>query len=118
MRCPRCGNEVSPNEAFCGQCGTPNTPSAQPTEMVSIPVSHSGLLRSYNPNVPFAPSRTNSHDSGMAPPNPTIPPSQYSSSGSAGTYPSGTGPSSPHQSTGFHQAPTEAMSPLSSNPQG
>src|SRR5436305_367172 len=117
MRCARCGNEVSPNEAFCGQCGTPNTPSAPPPEMMSTPVPHSGLLRSYNPNVPFAPSRTNSYDSGMAPPNPTIPPSQYSPGGIAERDPSPTGPSSPQQSPGFHQAPTEAMSPLPSNPQ-
>jgi hypothetical protein len=117
MRCARCGNEVSPNEAFCGQCGTPNTSSAQPTEMVSTPTPRSGLLHSYNPNVPLAPSRTNSYDSGMAPLNPTIPPFQYSPDQTADTYPSPTGPSSPQQSPGFHQAPTEAMSPLPSNAQ-
>ncbi len=118
MRCARCGNEVSPNEAFCGQCGTPTTPSVQPTEMVSTPAPRSGLLSSYNPNVPFAPSRTNSYDTSMAPSNPTLPPSQYSPGGRDGTYPSLTGPSSPQQSPGFYQAPTEAISPLPSNPQG
>src|SRR6266699_260506 len=50
MRCPRCGNEVSRDEVFCGQCGAPitNQPPAQPTEMVNTPSPHAGLLSSYN----------------------------------------------------------------------
>lgn len=120
MRCPRCGNEVGPNEAFCGQCGTPNAPPAQSTEMVSTPAPHTrnGLLSSYNPNTPFAASRTNTYDSGTVPPNPTIPPPQYASGGPPGMHQPAAGPSNPQQSTAFNQEPTEAMSALPPSTQG
>ena len=53
MKCPKCGNEVGPDEAFCGQCGTPNMPPAHPTEMVNTPSPRSGYSNTYNTrNVP------------------------------------------------------------------
>ncbi|HLI07298.1 MAG TPA: zinc-ribbon domain-containing protein [Ktedonobacteraceae bacterium] len=48
MKCPKCGNEVGPDEAFCGQCGTPNMPPARPTEMVNTPSPRSGYLNTRN----------------------------------------------------------------------
>src|SRR5438874_12711162 len=75
MRCPKCGNEVSQDEAFCGQCGTPTLPPAHPTEMVYTPPQRSGLLNSYNPNTinntnnPNLPaSPPNAYNTGMLPP--------------------------------------------------
>src|SRR2546421_3225729 len=53
MRCPKCGNEVSQDEAFWGQCGTPTKPLPQRTEMVQAP--HSGPLQTYNQNNSLAP---------------------------------------------------------------
>src|SRR5260221_9525016 len=44
MKCPNCGNDLNPEEVFCGQCGTPNLPTAKPTEMVNTPPSRHGLL--------------------------------------------------------------------------
>src|SRR6266550_6863684 len=34
MNCQRCGNEVQPEEIFCGQCGTATLASVFPTSMV------------------------------------------------------------------------------------
>ena len=49
MKCPNCGNEIHPGEAFCGQCGTPVVPPApatNQTEMMSTP-SNAGPFNSY-----------------------------------------------------------------------
>lgn len=49
MRCPGCGNEMSVDEAFCGQCGMPNRPSTRPAQASSsaprspFPVSQAGI---------------------------------------------------------------------------
>lgn len=43
MKCPNCGNELSADEVFCGQCGTPNMPPPRPTEMVNTPPSLQGF---------------------------------------------------------------------------
>src|SRR5437870_6696420 len=72
MRCPKCGNEVSQDEAFCGQCGTPTSPPAHPTEMVYTPPQRSGLLNSYNPNNTY---NTNNPNPPSIPP---LPPNAYS----------------------------------------
>src|SRR6266702_642330 len=42
MRCPNCSNEISLEETFCGQCGTPVILSAKPVD----PASLQGLLSS------------------------------------------------------------------------
>src|SRR5438309_1713789 len=44
MTCPMCGNEVSQEEAFCGQCGTPSLPSAPSTHMGNTAPARSGRL--------------------------------------------------------------------------
>ena len=44
MKCPNCGNEVSPEETFCGQCGMPKLPPAGSTEAVNTPFPRTGPL--------------------------------------------------------------------------
>ncbi len=110
MKCPRCGNEVSTDEAFCGQCGLPNAPQvAPPTAMVQRPSSQSGHLNSYptqnasNPQnsanqLPFANSQSSSLQQQSPSPTPSV-----------------QAPAS-RQQTGFYQDATEAISVLPSNP--
>lgn len=116
MRCPNCGNEVSPGETFCGQCGTPNMPPAQPTEMVNSQSVHDGLLNSGYNTTPLVPS--SAHNSGMqfpASPSNTFYGGQSASSGSL--YPDQPimGALGPRQQTGFYRDATEAMSSLPAN---
>lgn len=44
MKCQHCGNELVPDEVFCGQCGNPNATPVQPTEMIQTPSFNNGLL--------------------------------------------------------------------------
>ncbi len=60
MKCPTCGNEVTPGEAFCGQCGTPDyrATSRISTPRMNMPSSpRSGLLSTgaYASSTPFVP---------------------------------------------------------------
>lgn len=48
MKCQHCGNELGPEEVFCGQCGNPNATPIQPTEMMQTPSTRSGLLNNGN----------------------------------------------------------------------
>src|SRR5260370_36962932 len=62
MRCPKCGNELSREEAFCGQCGAPTLLPVRPPEAAYPPAPRTGgLLRSYNTlsAPPSGPSNTN-----------------------------------------------------------
>jgi hypothetical protein len=106
MKCPICGNEVGPEEAFCGQCGTPIIPNRpiQPTE--PVPPQNS-LLRSYNTNnntnLPpgMQPPSYNTvpYSTGMQPPaNNLMPPNQPL-----------TRPVGPRHQGDFYQDATEAM---------
>ena len=98
MRCPNCGNELSEDESFCGLCGTPITPPAQPTAMVNPPPSRQGLLSGgYNSTISSPPG---TNRSGMLPL-----PDNKSAVQSPG----------PQQRGGFYQEPTEAMSALPPN---
>ncbi len=122
MKCPNCGNEVSQEEAFCGQCGTPNparpAPSAQPTEMgnPSMP-PRGGLLRSYN--TPMQQPQPGSYPAGQQPGTyntvpyaPGMPPPPGSS------MPANVPPTQqvgPHQQSDFYQDATEAISALPGN---
>src|SRR5215467_6410349 len=120
MRCPRCGNEVSRDEVFCGQCGAPitNQPQAQPTEMVNTPSPRPGLLSSYNTRLapqssPSNPGTTpqgpNSYGGGM-PPSP-----QLTQPAAPGQTPPQFRQSGPQQPTNFYQDATEAISSLPPN---
>ncbi len=110
MRCRTCGNEVHSEEAFCGQCGTPNkaTPQALPTEMMQTPPPRSGRLGSYPPNETFGVQDNtqrgtppvNSQGATLPPPVPMQPTPQLGS----------------NQATGFYRDATEVMSVLPSNP--
>src|SRR5436309_191289 len=52
MRCPNCSNEISLEETFCGQCGTPVILSAKPVD----PANRQGLLSNGFYNVTSPPS--------------------------------------------------------------
>ena len=101
MKCPRCGNEVSSEEAFCGQCGMPNVaPQALPTEMVHTPPSN-GRPTPY----------VNNGNGGMQ--NPYGAPPSVNRQGAP--FPPASSPQSmpsapSNQQTGFYQDATEAMS--------
>lgn len=102
MNCPNCGNEVGPDEVFCGQCGTPNIPPAQPAETVQTRPVRSGLLSDgYHTQVPS--SETAANPGVQRPPYPT---GQLSPSQSA------LRPQGPGQQGDFYQEATEAMSAL------
>ena len=94
MRCPNCSNEISLEETFCGQCGTPVILSAKPVD----PTNRQGLLSSgyYSASSPAS----DIYKSGMRP--------------STNNQPSMM-PSSTQQQNGFHQDPTQAMSASPSN---
>src|SRR5579872_7632646 len=94
MRCPRCGNEVSPNEAFCGQCGTPMSLPTQPGEMVNTSAPRSGLPGTYNTNNPNYPN---------------MPPTGQ------GTFPSQRPPSSMYNNTTMPAPPSGPSVPDQSN---
>ena len=102
MKCPRCGNEVSSEEAFCGQCGTPNVaPQALPTEMVHTPPPGNGRPTPY----------VNNGNAGMqnpygAPPSVNRQGVSFSPASSSQSMP----PAPSNQQTGFYQDATEAMS--------
>ena len=110
MKCRTCGNEVSSEEAFCGQCGTPTaTPQALQTEMMHTPPLRTGQLNGYPPNESFgAPNTTRGGTPpiqaprGSFPPSASIPPTPQLGSS---------------QGTGFYRDETEAMSLLPGNPQ-
>lgn len=110
MRCPKCGNEVSQDEAFCGQCGTATLPQIHPTEMVYTPPQRSGQFYSYdtnNNNMPSMPtSSPNAYNSGMLPP----PQAYNSNAGGAITPNQAVKPPNSQQQPGFYQDATEAMS--------
>lgn len=126
MRCPKCGTEVGLEEAFCGQCGTPNMPPARPTEMMNTSSARSGLLSTYNTNTANNPGVRNTQAPLTPPQQPPYgtntgmasQPIAYNTNNSyAGTAHPPTGhltqqPSFPPtaQQSGFHQEATEAIS--------
>ena len=113
MKCRTCGNEVSSEEAFCGQCGTPiAAPQALQTELIHTPPLHNGQANGYPRNETFGPQNS---PHGQTPPmytqGPSFPPS-------ASMPPQSLSQSPSNQSTGFYQDATEAMSVVPSNPNG
>jgi len=114
MKCPRCGNEVSLEEAFCGQCGTSiAAPQALPTEMVHTPPPQSGRLNSSYPNS----GNVGTQNAYGVPP--SINGASFPASASLPHLPQQPIPSSASsQSTGFYRDATEAMSVVPSNPNG
>ncbi len=86
MKCQHCGNELVPDEVFCGQCGNPNATPIQPTEMMQTPSSRSGLMGNGN--------RADAFPSSQAKPNQSV------IRQNQGSQPQG----------GFYQDATEAQS--------
>src|ERR1700730_10102606 len=123
MICPKCGNQVSSEEVFCGQCGTPMTPNAAPvppdgTANASPP--HSGLLSSYHTQM-VPPSGTYPPRSGALPaPNGYNPasPAQSGNAFIADQQMRMAGPPPQPQESGFYQDATEAISALPPNYSG
>jgi hypothetical protein len=114
MICPNCGNELGPEEVFCGQCGAQTLPSVKPTEMVQTPPAQSGLVNnayntqpmsgaSYVPGMQSAQSvqsnQPPARPSGALPPN----------------VPAGVPPAL-HQQGNFYHGATEAVSALPQAP--
>jgi hypothetical protein len=122
MKCPKCGNEVGPDEAFCGQCGTPNMPLARPTEMVNTPSPHNGYLNTNNMPGTGAPGTQPQNGLFHAGNSAIVPPTRPyqgmpspSSSGSLmpnvvpGQQQPPAWPAAPQQPSSFYQDATEAM---------
>lgn len=86
MKCQHCGNELVPDEVFCGQCGNPNSTPVQPTEMMQAPSSINGLMGSVNRADMFPASQAGPSQSAIRP------------------------NQGPHQQGGFYQDATEAVS--------
>ena len=119
MKCPNCGNEIHPGEAYCGQCGTPvvpPVPSTNQTEMMSTPSPNGKLFNSYSP-----PSSQGGASVSPVPYGASVPPSQPAQSPQKryGTrsFPTNTRPVSPQtgsfnpqQQGDFYQDATEAIS--------
>jgi hypothetical protein len=110
MKCQTCGNELTPGEAFCGQCGTPAA-APPPGYQAHMPSTRSGLLstaaygsgpslNTYQPGAfpPAQASRTN------------VPPGMMPSAPDSAPL----APASSYQQTGFYHEATEAMSPVQS----
>ncbi|GHO64695.1 hypothetical protein KSC_035870 [Ktedonobacter sp. SOSP1-52] len=116
MRCSRCGNEVSQEEVYCGQCGAAVRSSA--TRLTNSNPSHANH-DTYHTQLPFESNPSQPLRSGLLSQSglrPTPLPSTPNSASESGIpYPPGTGalPSpGQQQQTGFYRDATEAMSAL------
>jgi hypothetical protein len=103
MKCPTCGNILTPGEVFCGQCGTPavTPPGYQAPTHMNMPSPRSGLLSTAAYG--GAGSSPNSYQPGPATP---------------AQIPFANGPANSYQHTGFYHDATEAMPPIQSTPPG
>lgn len=138
MRCPKCGNELSREEAFCGQCGAPTILPANPPQMTNAPAPRNGgLLRAYNaqsspqsgalntnaspqagsfntqavpPSSPYPQGTMPPNNSyPMSPPPPSQPARPQFPGPSSGQLPSPPRRTGPQQPKNFYQDATEAM---------
>jgi len=111
MKCPKCGNDLEPGEAFCGQCGTSTVPLGQTPEMAQAPYNGQA-------NNPYVTNIANSNFSPIPPAGPyntnVMPPSSSYPPGALIT-PNQTPvrPSTPLQQPGFYQDATESISAFS-----
>lgn len=123
MKCPKCGNEVSREESFCGQCGTATMLPGQPAGRVNTPDPRTGgLSHSHNPpaspyNTQAAPPSSPYHAGMMPPSSNTYPPGTPAPSlppqpPAAGQSQFPPGQSGPRQPSGFYQDATEAITVL------
>ncbi len=114
MKCPKCGNQLTQEEVFCGQCGTPISmkPPVPQTEMASMPSPRSGLLKAHHPTTPFTPDQSNGYNPGSSPTSPQTQNTRMPSLPDPTQNPATTHPSGPNRQTGFYHDATEAMSSL------
>ncbi len=99
MKCPTCGNVLTPGEAFCGHCGTPAItppPGYQAPVSMNMPSPRSGLLS------------TSAYGIGSSANN--YQPGQFTPAQTHFTN----GPANSYQQTGFYHDATEAMPPIQS----
>lgn len=123
MKCSRCGNEVNPEEAFCGQCGAPMRQPAAPTEMINTPSPRPAYPGTYQttgrPNAPDAPSASfppssSVYQRGM-PPGAATGATNMPYGSTQSPFPrTTTNMAGPGQQSDFYQDATEAMSSLPS----
>jgi hypothetical protein len=109
MKCPTCGNELTPGEAFCGQCGTPAV--APPAGyQANMPSTRSGLLSTAYGSGPSL----NTYQPGAFPPaqaqRANLPPGMMPAALPSAPL----APSSSYPQTGFYHEATEAISPVQS----
>ena len=113
MECPTCGNEVTPGEVFCGQCGTPaSLPEYPSADRMNMSSPRSGPLhtRAYSASASFVPPPDTYQPRTFTPEQARsshMPPAISSAPDSAPL-----GPANPYQQTGFYHDATEAMSPI------
>lgn len=98
MKCPNCSNEISLDEVFCGQCGTPVMLSVKSTGILNSPKNRQGLLSSGYINTASPSAGTNRPGTIPLPDNqpPVI-------------------TTGMQQQNGYYQDPTQAMSVLPSS---
>lgn len=136
MRCPKCGNELGQDEAFCGQCGTATMQPGQATEMMRAPSSgtlqapaspHQSAMRppTSGPQQPtiFYQDATEAMSMPQMPPNPNqVHPNGYSQQNYGGmpvqsNYPVGSlVQGQPFQQGNFTQHPYPSVPPFQSIP--
>lgn len=118
MNCQQCGNEVQPEEIFCGQCGTATLASVFPTSMVPGSEDLSGpqknaftppeQIRTPHPQTPSTQTPPHPQTRNLFSPPGGLFTSHHPSQGMPGSQQGSVGVQQHH--TGFYQDATEAMS--------
>ena len=74
MRCPRCGNENSDENRFCGMCGAKMLPAPAVVASTPVTVSASPQASSARPTPPLSPAAPLSRPQAITPTRPSPPP--------------------------------------------
>lgn len=117
MNCQQCGNEIQPDELFCGQCGTAIVSSALPTsrvnsvslgnEELSVPYKTAQQIRTPHPQTPLTHTPPRPQTGKMFSPSGGLFTARHLSPETPGSQQGTVGG---QQHTGFYQDATEAMS--------